>query len=89
MSLLLARLQTGGPGDAVGVCAGIATVLGVGEELLSIDGVGTCAGLSLVLGYGEDAATMPDTQGGSRHTVRTRSLSVSTRFWPVPDYNPY
>lgn len=89
MSLLLARLSTGGPGDAVGVCAGIATVLGVGEGLLSIDGVGTCAGLSLVIGYGEDAATTPDTTGGSRSTVRTRSLSVSTRFWPVPDYHVY
>lgn len=89
MSLLLARLQTGSPGDAVGVCAGFATVLGVGDALLSIDGVGMCAGLSLVLGYGEDAATTPDVQGGSRQTVRERSLSTATRFWPVPDYKPY
>lgn len=88
MSLLLSQLVVN-PGDGIGVCTGAATVIGVGLAIAEFDGVGTCAAFATVIGVGDDAATMPDTQGGSRHTVRTRSLSVSTRFWPVPDYNPY
>ena len=88
MSLLLAHLSVE-PGEGIGVCVGVATVIGVGDALADGVGVGTCAAFALVVGYIEDAATVPDTQGGSRHTVRTRSLADGNRFWPVPPYEVY
>lgn len=88
MSLLLAHLSVD-PGEGIGVCVGVATVIGVGEVRVDGVGIGTCAAFALVVGYIEDAATVPDTQGGSRQTVRTRSLSADSRFWPVPPFEVY
>lgn len=88
MSLLLAQLEVV-PGEGLGVCVGVSTVIGVGDALSDGVGVGTCATFALVVGYIEDAATTPDRQGGSRHIVRTRSLTEGSRFWPVPPYEVY
>lgn len=88
MSLLLAQLEVN-PGEGVGVCVGVATVVGVGDMLSDGVGIGACAAFAVVIGYIEDAATMPDTKGGSKHAVKTRSLSADSRFWPVPPYEVY
>lgn len=88
MSLLLSQLSSN-PGDAAGLCAGVATVIGYGDIALDGTGIGLCAAYAVVIGYGEDAATVPDTASGSRQSVRTRSLSADSRWWPVPPYEPY
>lgn len=88
MSLLLSQLVVV-DGEGIGTCAGVATVIGVGALSIDSAGVGACAAFAVVIGYGEDAATTPDTAGGSRQSVRTRSLSAGNRFWPVPPYEVY
>lgn len=88
MSLLLSQLSTN-TGDATGQCAGVATVIGVGDGLLDAPGIGLCAGSATVVGYVEDAATVPEAAFGVRQSVRTRSRSADSRWWPVPPYEPY
>lgn len=86
MSLLLASsLPVGTRVSAVGLCLGVATVLGVGINGYP-SGVGLCVGQATVIGIGRDG----DAVGGSRQMVRTvYETDPPNRFWPDPSIHTY
>ncbi|MDH5738721.1 MAG: hypothetical protein OEY77_00180 [Nitrospira sp.] len=86
MSLLLAQsVQDGTPVFTVGVCEGVAFVVGVGVNGIRV-GVGFCLGLATVIGVGIDG----DAVGGTRQFVRkVYETDPPNRFWPDPSIHTY
>lgn len=69
----------------IGVCAGVATVVGVGLNGFP-GGVGFCLGLATVVGTGIDG----DAVGGARQLVRqVYETDPPNRFWPDPSIHTY